>query len=98
MRILQDLASCLVFLKQGDQLFKNDDSVPIVREGFNFLMVVRQNSSKESVKIGFASTIPNKFDELADLIVIEIRNSKKRNQDLIVKTLGNSFSCLVFLN
>lgn len=62
------------------------------------MMVVRQNSSKESVKVGLASTIPNKLDELADLIVIEIRNSQKRNQDLIVKALGNPFRCLVFLN
>lgn len=62
------------------------------------MMVVRQDSSKESVKVGFASTIPDKFDEFANLIVIEIRNSKKRNKDLIIKTLGDSFSCLIFLN
>lgn len=61
-------------------------------------MVVRQNSSKESVKVGLTSTIPNKLDELADLIVIEIGNSEKRNQDLIVKTLRNPFGCLVFFN
>ena len=62
MRILQDLSSSLIFLEQADQLLEDDESIAIVRESFNVLMVVGQNCGKKSIKVSLVGTVPYKFD------------------------------------